>query len=584
MNIKKSIIISISFTVLFIMQQFYISCEPVNQEQNAIEKTESIISTPETIKFIRKNTLTAATPETGEPFINKNDLSEHIVKHGLKLFLLTTDLNPDLPFNISCYISHMNISALIPAGINLSAIKIEFKHSGQYIKIKNETLVSGQSILDLSEPVDLIIASKSGTEFTVTLNIETLNTGLPSISLMTENNRTINSKTDYIPCSLYIGGGEPTLCPYATEETIYSKGNIKGRGHTSWGFPKKSYTLKLDKKTAIFDLPASKNWTLISNYQDKTLLRNDFASKFADVIGLEANMKTRSVDLWLNGSYWGIYLITEKVEIEESRINIKEFNSKLPPDKIGYLFEWDGHIQEIPQKQKNNWEVIENVIYDPAQNAYFINTTGWLVIKNPSPENLTPEHLKYLYEHIIKIEYALDNGDFVTVDKYMDLQSFVKWFLVEDIMKNMDAAFWSSCYMYLDESGVLHMGPVWDFDMSLGNCNYGGCDTPDGDYISDSWYYRHLFRIPEFRVLAKKILHEKYDNILSMKKYAEDMAAMLDKALKHNFSLWNILCEPVGANPPAVIEANTYEAQLEILLGFFERRLTYVSNYINNLE
>lgn len=585
MKIKRFFI----YTVIIICIVFYLySCEnkTLNTEQEVIKNTETVITEAISVpsKFYRENTLLAGTESAGTSFKSESDIIDYNAKHGLKQFLLKTELNPNLPFNISCYISNNTVSALIPAGINLSSVIIEFKQSGQYIKANDNILISGQSVLDLSEPVTIIIASKSGTEFSVTLNIETLNTGIPSIALTTEEYKKINSKINYIPCTLYIGGGDNSVCPYAVNEYKFTDGMVKGRGNTSWGFPKKSYTLKLDHKESLLDLPASKNWTLISNYQDKTLLRNDFASKLSDVIGLNANMQTRSVDFWLNGKYWGTYLLTEKIEIEENRIDITKFDKTLSPEKVGYLFEWDGHVQEISDQQKRKWQTIENVLYDPAQDVYFINTTGWLVIHKPSSSDITSEHLKYLYDYFTKLELAIDKGDYKTVNKYMDLESFVQWYLVEDIMKNMDAGFWSSCYMYLDSSGVLHMGPVWDFDMSLGNCNYGNCDTPDGDYISGTWYYRHLFRMPEFRNLAKKILNEKYDDILSMKQYVTDTVKMLERSIKHNFAVWDILGHSVGANPTDVIKAKTYSAQIDVLLNFFNRRLDFVSHYINNLD
>jgi hypothetical protein len=128
------------------------------------------------------------------------------------------------------------------------------------------------------------------------------------------------------------------------------------------------------------------------------------------------------------------------------------------------------------------------------------------------------------------------------------------------------------------------MGPVWDFDMSLGNCNYGGCDTPDGDYVSQTWYYSHLFGMPEFRALAKKIWSEKYEAILGMKDYTVKTAQMLEKSLTLNFRVWNILGHGVGSNPKNIAEAETYSEQIDIMLDFFDRRINFVGSYIDSLK
>jgi hypothetical protein len=408
---------------------------------------------------------------------------------------------------------------------------------------------------------------------------------LPSIAITTEKYFEISSKTEKINTKFYAGGGDPSVIPYAANQTILMNGTIKGRGHTSWAFPKKGYTIELEKKVALFDLPESKHWVVVSNYQDKTLLRNYLASELALGLGMEAVMKVRPVDLWLNGEYYGNYCLMEKVEIEENRINITDFDSSLDESQIGYVLEACGHVSEVSDEVKASWQNVGGAILDPINKEMFFQTSQYgmyVNIKEPSISKLEVRHVNYLTNYYETIEQAIKSMDINEIEAVLDLESFVNWYIVEDYFKNMDSGMWSSCYMYKDGNGKLHMGPVWDFDLSSGNCNYGDVENPVGSFLIDCSWFKTLFSIPEFQSMVKSRWNEvKGSQIDPLVTTLEQMAQTINLSQIYNFQKWDILSTAVGANPDSIVNANTFEKQIELLKNFMIQRAIYLDEVIS---
>ncbi len=524
------------------------------------------------------NSFLPTSAKAGRAFLDPAEIAESGAAHGMRKFYFPTQLNPGLPFSVACHISDGEISAMLPAGTDLRGLIPVFE--GAELMVGGKAVRSGTDAIDLASPVNALVTDAAGKTFQVVLRVETLATGLPSVAVTVDGFGSIRSKEEYVSGTFYVGGGSKAVCPYAAEEPTSVGASFKGRGNTSWGFEKKGYTVKLDEKTDVLGLGKSKNYTLISNYQDKSLMRNEIAAYLSERLGL-VTMKTRSVDLWLNGAYHGCYMVIEKVEIEKGRVDIPE-DTDLPPEELGYLMEWDGHVSEVSGEQKNRWQRIGDTVYDPVADTYFMTSPGYLVIHKPSPEKMTEAHIAYITSLIKEADAAINARDAERIAKMLDLRSFAAWYLVEDLMKNMDARFWSSCYMYADGDGVLHMGPVWGFDMSLGNANYGGCDTPDGAYIEDCTWYRKLLKVPEFCAELSSLLSENREFLDAVPDYMDGYADMLERAQEMNFSRWKILDRAVGANPAAVVNEQTYRGQVEIAKTFYKRRLHYVRTSVSS--
>ena len=587
----KKLLLSLTAAALLLLSAVLTACshsDPMPTDSSgASDSMESDTKQPQELPFT-VNTFSPVIAQAGTSYRGNQTPEDVSSASGISFFALTSRRNEGLPFSIACYISDEKITAMLPSGIDRSSLCFDFTFNGEKLMAGDQEMLSGTTILDLSTPKTLTAVQKDGSEVSVELVVETLNTGLPSIVVNTHNWESITSKTDYLTCNFYCGGGNSSICSYATPELYSASGQIRGRGNSTWyNFPKKSYTVKLDTPASLLGLPASDEWVLCSNYQEKTLMRNTIASRLSEIMGLEYTMKTRSVDLWLNGKYWGNYMLIEKITIEKDRVDIPKFNPDLPVDKVGYLLEFDGHVSEIGQEQRNNWQDINGCTYDPIRDIYFVLTEragGWLTIQKPSSRNMTPEHCQYIAEYINTIERYLDELDYDALKDCMDLESFARWYFVEDITKNIDSRFWSSCYMYISGDGVLHMGPVWDFDLSLGNANYAGGDTPDGEYMSTTFYFRHLLRIPEFREIMCRVWEETYDEILTLVDTMDELAEMLRYSQRYNFEKWNILWTAVGSNPDYVANAHTYQEQVQIMKDFFLARVAYEDAFVKSLQ
>ena len=554
-----------------------------SETSNPIESTSS--QTPDTTQVPMTsrpvNTFSPIDPAAGKAFLSESDVSNVRTTHGISRFLILTKNNPSLPFNVACQITDSHITAMLPDGIDLTSLTVQFKTQST-VFLDGKEIKSGDTI-DASSPRNLTVKKDAGAEYNVVLDIQTLRTGLPSVALTVEEFAEINSKDYYFTSTFFAGGGDPVICDYATEQTILIDAEAKGRGNTSWGFEKKGFTVKLAEKKNLLGLGKSRNWVLISSYQDKTLMRNEIAAHLSEHLGLPT-MSTRSVDLWLNGSYWGTYLLIEKIEFENERLDYPDYDEVEDPADAGLLLEWDGHVGEVSSEQKRQWvQVTEHTYYDPVANINFIRLDGsYIVIHKPNADNILFEQIERAETIVIQTHAALQSHDYDQLKSTIDFESFAAWYLVEDIMKNMDAQLHSSCYMHVGSDGILHMGPVWDFDMSLGNANYGGINDPTGAYISTKRWFKYLFETEEFCQLVNDMLTAYKDDLDAVPNYMDTYATMLERSQTFNFERWDILDIKVGFNPQNVIEANTYQKQIDLMKSFYTVRLSEVQKIVTN--
>lgn len=355
---------------------FYFPIEDLAGQEEPIERD------PE----YTRNTILPDTKAAGKPFkdISEIPAGQVEVKNDTKTvgrFVFTTEKNPQLPFNIACDVTDNGITALLPAGVDLTSLVPEFTYYGKELKAGNTVLTSGVTSLDLSAPVTLTAVANDNSTKSITVTIETLNTGLPSVAVTTEGYEEIVDRENYINTKFYLGGGDAEICPYAMDDSMLVDATIKGRGNSSWLAPKKGYTVKLNEKARLLGMSNSRDWVLISNYEDKSLLRNTVAAYLAEISGQEYVMKCRAVDLWLNGQFWGNYLLMEKIEIEGDRVAITDYkdalaanNGEIPaPNQIGYLLEFDAHVVES-MAGNNNFDIIKSLNPDElVQNGLYCN-------------------------------------------------------------------------------------------------------------------------------------------------------------------------------------------------------------------
>jgi len=292
-----------------------------------------------------------------------------------------------------------------------------------------------------------------------------------------------------------------------TEDNALS--SIKGRGNATWNNPKKPYNIKLKEKYKLFGMQKSKKWCLITNYDDKSLIRNSVAFGVASDAGMPYTPEYAPIDLYINGDYIGSYIITSKIEASSKRIdveNLDDLNEEICIDKYGEDFDMDtltrggtygkysGLLEgtykyvEIPQSEKSTAKG-GYILEMELANRYFDEISGFVTTDSQpiimkEPEYASKEQMEFISDYYQRFENAVisSNGKNDKGESYTDLadlQSLAKYYTLSEWYSNMDSGLTSS-YFYIDttKDGILYAGPVWDYDIALGNNGDGryGCD------------------------------------------------------------------------------------------------------------
>ncbi|QHS56012.1 hypothetical protein GWR56_10875 [Mucilaginibacter sp. 14171R-50] len=455
--------------------------------------------------------------------------------------------------DVVCDITDDQITAVIPQMEKLSKKLVVTFTTQNSTVTKNDTLqVSGKTPVDLRKPVIYTLTSAKGTTRNYRFTVKVF-TGIPVLYLTT--NGPVVSKDDYVT-------GKVDVDPNNSfeQEKLSIPLKIKGRGNSTWSeFPKKPYRLKFNDKAAMLGMPAAKNWVLLANYDDKTLMRTRIAFEFARRIGSDFAPQSRFVEVVMNGKFLGNYLLTSQVEVHENRVNITEMTEN---DNSGDALT-GGYLLELDQRKDEKF--------------WFVTKKN-LPFTLKSPEETTPAQLKYIKKYIQDTEDALfaDNANDPVngYAKYIDVNSFMNWFFVEEVVKNQDARDFSSIFYYKERKGKLHMGPVWDFDLSSGNVDYSPAKDPKSWYIRDATWMVRLFKDVTFRSKVKKRWNEiRSTAVEAIFKDIDDNAAYLKLSQQQNFSKWPILDKYVWPN--AVVLGN-YDLEVAYAKDFLMQRIAWI--------
>lgn len=553
---------------------------------------------------------------TGYAFLDPNAVGD---KEGaeeqnvFKKFLLCKEDNEQLPYSISLYISRGQkaVTALVPSGVDLHSLVPRFTYDGT-VTLYGREIRSGVDALDFSQKFQLVLTDKSGRQNTLVVKVMAIQTGLPSFTATTEDLGEVGGDKSPKTATFTLAGGDRDKCFYAPGDTAMTvTGQIKGRGNTSWGQEKKSYTLKFDEKRKVLDMDKSKDWVLVAAHEDYSQLRNLLGQHLGEVAGVTYTLKARPVDFWYNGRYWGTYSLIQKVEIEGSRVNITKYEPNCGVGNTGFLLEFDGHVAEgdfqahRDECRLNIGDGYEVYYNDITDELFFPLSIGgkWLTIKKPSYTKYLindPAQIRYIYDYVYAAMATLkEHRPYEEVCRYIDVESFTNWYIVEEFMNNCDSSFHSSCYMTLDVGGRLKMGPVWDFDRSSDNCNYWNADNqPDSLRRSGAAWFCYLYGdgedkpgYDEARTVLKQRWKAFYEATATLNKTVDEWAGIINDSVTLNFKRWNVLGaeddgrrnKPIGSNTELTLTATTFEGQIRILREYFTKRRADMNRDINAL-
>ena len=262
---------------------------------------------------------------------------------------------------------------------------------------------------------------------------------------------TAPAELDGLPAmgQIYINTAAAVTDTYAdaTARAVWETGEIQEqpitiriRGYSSQWLNKKAYNIKFTEKVSLFDMDAGKKWCLISNAYDKTLLRNAIALEYAAKLNLSYVSSVRFCQVYLNGAYLGVYLAVEPVDEGKKRVDID-------------LSAGDFLIERNRKREEKGV-------------TYLATDAGFRFEMN-EPETPEPAALTAILEKLNAVEAAVRTLDHTVYETYIDVESFVDFYILHELFKDIDFAQYSTRYYRKDD--ILYAGPPWDFDLSMGN-------------------------------------------------------------------------------------------------------------------
>lgn len=429
-----------------------------------------------------------------------------------------------------------------------------FVHNGKNITVDNEIQFSNVSSHNFNKTLFYKIEAANGEIMEYEINLESF-TNLPVILIETELTKPIISKSEYVE-------GKLTFIGKNFKNANFTKSmKIRGRGNFTWSQPKKPYQLKFDKKTSLLDMPADKKWIFLANYADKTMSRNAISFELGYLSNLLWTPKNEFAEVFINGNYNGTYQITEKVEQDEHRVNI---------GKNGFLLE------------------IDSAYRLKDDDVHFFTDKNLFVIKSPEIDVDSKEY-NYIKEYIFNFEKILYSNNFDGYESFIDIDSFVDWYLINEINKNDDSNFFSSCYFTLIPGEKLKMGPIWDYDLSFGNINRNDNDKPEGFWIKESpgtpesnnWY-KQLFKDKKFVEKVKSRFAHFYDNKGYLINFSNILSNKLSESRNRNDKIWNTLGVYIFPNNP-LNNFSSFEEEHDNLNDWISRRFDWLNEEIYKL-
>lgn len=382
-------------------------------------------------------------------------------------------------------------------------------------------------------------------------------TNLPTVSIHTLDNQEPYDKVNQIESyiSIVSNDGHQLL-----QDTAFTR----LRGNASMEFPKKPYRIKFSHKHNVLNSPAkAKKWTLINNYGDKTLMRNQLAFELSRRLGMPYTPFCAYVDVVLNGEYKGCYQLCDQIQVHKQRVNIDEMT---PRDNSGEALT-GGYL-------------IEADAYADRETSMFWSQKGTgVTIKSPDEDSITAEQKRYITDAYNRME---NNWR-----QYLDMNTFLRHFLVGEMSGNTDT-YWSVYFYKRRSNDTIFTGPVWDFDLAFDNDSRIYPVNNKADYIyrsggSTTGYMRQLadqvaVYSAEGRAMLLSIWAEAREHGLTVEnflEYIDTQAQMLEESQRLNFIRWPILNQYVHQNARVW---GSYAAEVENVRNFVSKRIPWMDN------
>ena len=445
----------------------------------------------------------------------------------------------------------------VPNHGDFSSLRSVFTHNGETVSVSGVVQKSNESINDYSDftkPLHFTVTSIDGKKKDYRIHLF----DLPVVVIDTHDYKPIDSKENWIPASVRVINTDGTIL-------LDTQLSIKGRGNGSWtsdSYLKKSYSVKFDKKQEVLGMPKSKRWVLIGTAADHTKIRTPLCFELSKILGYKWSPSGKNIELILNGQMLCNYFFSEQIRAEKNRIDIQEM---APSDTTGVALT-GGVLFEVSEEYDEEYK-----FRSPYFNLPFM-------LKSPN-DSVSSVQMEYFQSFVEKVEESLydqallNNNEYL---KYMDADSYVRWWLVNNICMNREVLYNAkNFYMYKDRGfdTKLTAGPPWDFDWGT------FWNSLSEQWISkDRYWFAKLFSNVFFVERVKTI----WSDVRSDLDIVIDELVAEKRVTNRNSVLRDQYLYPISnSNEENGME---YEDAIDYIVGVYKKRLQWLDENIGNLK
>lgn len=409
---------------------------------------------------------------------------------------------------------------------------------------------------------------------------------IESVSDSSTNQRTTLYEADF---SLYdVNSDDNVYIGEDSKPEIKEKVQIDIRGQSSRMTSKKNFSLKVidemggEKDVSVLDMSTDHEWVLNGVSADSSLIRNHIAYQVSSEI-MTFTPDTRFVEVYILDdqtnevneiSYRGVYMLMEKVTRNSERVNITKADDRYTDTSF-----------IIERNIVNDEEFVvdrlwNNVLDQMITAAGTIKKSSTLTYVYPGKTRITYHQKQIIDNYINDFESTLYSPSFTDKKngyrKYIDLQSFVDYAIINDFFNNVDGGE-SNTFFYRDIGGRLYAGPVWDFDLTLGLPKDSLYSSSEGFIMCNTLWFDQLFKDPffvdtyvkKYQFLRKNVLSEDY-----LYEVIDDVVEELGNAAERNNTKWHV----------AVSQAGDYEDEIQQIKDYIAQRANWMDQNTANRE
>jgi CotH kinase protein len=365
---------------------------------------------------------------------------------------------------------------------------------------------------------------------------------LPHITIKTSGNVPINSTQTYVPATISINGQKKYSDYSGTAQ-------IRGRGNSTWSFPKKPYRFKLDTKDSLFGLAAEKDWILLANYLDGTHLLNAVAMKIGKLLNMPFTNTIIPVEVTLNGLYQGTYMLTEQIEVKKNRVNVGN----------------DGLLLDLDINYDEPWKFKSAAFQLPVMIKY--------------PELTAQTEVAPIQAQFNLLDSLVARSDFPNNNylDYFDAEAMANYLIVYMLTANEEINHPKSTYIYKTKAGKFTMGPIWDFDWAYGYektlVYFSSFNKPlfwSSYSVGEKFFARFLLD-PKIKTLVKKqwtgFKTNKFNELLT---FVDEYSTLIEGARGRDYQIWRR-------------GSFDFKGDVVTLKKWLQNRAGFMDTYIGNL-